>query len=187
MKALASACELVGLDTSGADWQGVDYHRARLEKQGLPQLLKYDNAREHFRASVESELGRPVKVMGESEPESQPAGGDDARDEEPEKLGTYSDAYKRVGHLMTMKRGKMSRRKAILQVESDTGWRLSNSAADASAKHRGTVSPKKRGYQPVLGTAGDQGNKQTKQGLLLPHVQSWYGDQPQTRTSTTDK
>ena len=32
-----------------------------------------------------------------------------------------------------------------------------------------------------------QGNKQTKQGLLLPHVQSWYGDQPQTRTSTTDK
>ena len=31
-----------------------------------------------------------------------------------------------------------------------------------------------------------QGNKQVKQGLLLPHVQSWYRDQPRTRTSTTD-
>ena len=32
-----------------------------------------------------------------------------------------------------------------------------------------------------------QGNKETKQGLLLPHVRSWYDDQPRTRTSTTDE
>ena len=61
---MASACELVGLDTSGADWQGVHYHKARLEKQGVLNLLKYKDAREHFRASVESELGPPVKAMG---------------------------------------------------------------------------------------------------------------------------
>ena len=34
--------------------------------------------------------------------------GDYAREEQSEKLGTYSDAYKRVRHLMTMKRGKLS-------------------------------------------------------------------------------
>ena len=32
-----------------------------------------------------------------------------------------------------------------------------------------------------------QGNKEKKQGLLLPHVRSWYDDQPRTCTSTTDE
>ena len=84
-----------------------------MKKQGLLKLLEDKDAREHFRASVESELGRPAKAMGEPETESPPKEAGYAIDEQSEKIGTYSDAYKRVGRLMSKNRGKLSRQKAI--------------------------------------------------------------------------